>query len=81
MVDSDDDSWDLVTCFCMKPFAGRAMIECNTCSTWIHLSCAKVRRSHVPETYVCQGCRDAHGTGDARRSHRSRSGPRRHLLD
>uniref|UniRef100_A0A3P9M915 PHD finger protein 13 n=1 Tax=Oryzias latipes TaxID=8090 RepID=A0A3P9M915_ORYLA len=81
MVDSDDDSWDLVTCFCMKPFAGRAMIECNKCNTWIHLSCAKIRKSHVPETYVCQSCRDAHGTPDARRSHRSRVGPRKHLLD
>uniref|UniRef100_A0A3B4BH93 Uncharacterized protein n=1 Tax=Periophthalmus magnuspinnatus TaxID=409849 RepID=A0A3B4BH93_9GOBI len=75
MVDSDDDSWDLVTCFCMKPFAGRAMIECNTCHTWIHLSCAKIRKSHVPETYVCQGCRDA------RRSNRSRVGSKKHMLD
>lgn len=90
MVDSDDDSWDLVTCFCMKPFAGRAMIECNTCNTWIHLSCAKIRKSHVPETYVCQSCR-ARGLGaasastgaggDARRSNRSRVGPKKHLLD
>ncbi|XP_075997244.1 PHD finger protein 13 [Genypterus blacodes] len=81
MVDSDDDSWDLVTCFCMKPFAGRAMIECNKCNTWIHLSCAKIRKSHVPETYMCQSCRDTHGPLDARRSIRSRMGPRKHLLD
>ncbi|XP_056130149.1 PHD finger protein 13 [Lampris incognitus] len=81
MVDSDDDSWDLVTCFCMKPFAGRAMIECNKCNTWIHLSCAKIRKSHVPETYVCQRCRETHEPPDARRSHRSRIGPRKHLLD
>uniref|UniRef100_A0A3Q0SDU7 PHD finger protein 13 n=1 Tax=Amphilophus citrinellus TaxID=61819 RepID=A0A3Q0SDU7_AMPCI len=81
MVDSDDDSWDLVTCFCMKPFAGRAMIECNKCNTWIHLSCAKIRKSHVPETYVCQSCRETHGAPDARRSHRSRVGTRKHMLD
>ncbi|TKS70858.1 PHD finger protein 13 [Collichthys lucidus] len=81
MVDSDDDSWDLVTCFCMKPFAGRAMIECNKCHTWIHLSCAKIRKSHVPETYVCQSCREMHGTPDTRRSHRSRVVPSKHLLD
>ncbi|CAL8340663.1 unnamed protein product [Merluccius merluccius] len=83
MVDSDDDSWDLVTCFCMKPFAGRAMIECNTCNTWIHLSCAKIRKSHVPETYMCQSCRDARGApGHAPRSHRSpRVGPRKHPVD
>ncbi|KFP28852.1 PHD finger protein 13, partial [Colius striatus] len=59
MVDSDDDSWDLVTCFCMKPFAGRPMIECNECHTWIHLSCAKIRKSNVPEVYICQKCRDS----------------------
>ncbi|KAM3621773.1 uncharacterized protein V6R79_015810 [Siganus canaliculatus] len=81
MVDSDDDSWDLVTCFCMKPFAGRAMIECNKCNTWIHLSCAKIRKSHVPETYVCQSCRDTHGSQDTRRSNRSRVAPSKHLLD
>ncbi|XP_018614154.1 PHD finger protein 13 [Scleropages formosus] len=79
MVDSDDDSWDLVTCFCMKPFAGRAMIECNQCSTWIHLSCAKIRKSNVPETYTCQRCKDS--KFDIRRSSRSRTGSRRHLLD
>lgn len=81
MVDSDDDSWDLVTCFCMKPFAGRAMIECNKCHTWIHLSCAKIRKSHVPETYVCQRCRETHGLQDTRRSHRSRAVPSKHTLD
>ncbi|XP_036386650.1 PHD finger protein 13 [Megalops cyprinoides] len=79
MVDSDDDSWDLVTCFCMKPFAGRAMIECNQCNTWIHLSCAKIRKSNVPETYICQRCRDS--KFDIRRSNRSRMGSRKHLLD
>uniref|UniRef100_A0A8C1LBN5 PHD finger protein 13 n=1 Tax=Cyprinus carpio TaxID=7962 RepID=A0A8C1LBN5_CYPCA len=79
MVDSDDDSWDLVTCFCMKPFAGRAMIECNQCNTWIHLSCAKIRKSNVPETYICQRCKDL--KFDIRRSNRSRVGSRKHLLD
>ncbi|XP_054856932.1 PHD finger protein 13 isoform X2 [Eublepharis macularius] len=79
MVDSDDDSWDLVTCFCMKPFAGRPMIECNECHTWIHLSCAKIRKSNVPEVYICQKCRDS--KFDIRRSNRSRMGSRRHFLD
>ncbi|XP_054031801.1 PHD finger protein 13 [Dryobates pubescens] len=79
MVDSDDDSWDLVTCFCMKPFAGRPMIECSECHTWIHLSCAKIRKSNVPEVYVCQKCRDS--KFDIRRSNRSRTGSRRRFLD
>ncbi|XP_043912365.1 PHD finger protein 13 isoform X2 [Protopterus annectens] len=79
MVDSDDESWDLVTCFCMKPFAGRPMIECNECNTWIHLSCAKIRKSNVPETYVCQKCRDS--KFNIRRSNRSRMGSRKLFLD
>ncbi|XP_062842361.1 PHD finger protein 13 [Trichomycterus rosablanca] len=79
MVDSDDDSWDLVTCFCMKPFAGRAMIECNQCNTWIHLSCAKIRKSNVPEMFTCQQCKDS--KFDIRRSNRSSMGSRKHLLD
>nr|XP_051714110.1 PHD finger protein 13 isoform X1 [Oryctolagus cuniculus] len=79
MVDSDDDSWDLVTCFCMKPFAGRPMIECNECHTWIHLSCAKIRKSNVPEVFVCQKCRDS--KFDIRRSSRSRMGSRKLFLD
>ena len=76
---SDDDSWDLVTCFCMKPFAGRPMIECNECHTWIHLSCAKIRKSNVPEVFVCQKCRDS--KFDIRRSNRSRMGSRKLFLD
>ncbi|XP_069474925.1 PHD finger protein 13-like [Ambystoma mexicanum] len=67
-----DDSWDLITCFCMKPFAGRPMIECNECATWIHLSCAKIRRSNVPEVFVCQRCRDARQ--EIRRSSRASRG-------
>ncbi|XP_078499106.1 PHD finger protein 13 isoform X2 [Lissotriton helveticus] len=79
MVDSDDESWHLVTCFCMKPFAGRPMIECNECNTWIHLSCAKIRKSCVPEIYVCQKCRDT--KFEIRRSNRSRFGTRKMFLD
>ncbi|XP_068128055.1 PHD finger protein 23 isoform X2 [Hyperolius riggenbachi] len=61
MVESGDDSWDLVTCYCEKPFAGRPMIECNICCTWIHLSCAKIRKSNVPDIYYCQKCRETRG--------------------
>uniref|UniRef100_A0A3Q0S5K8 PHD finger protein 23b n=1 Tax=Amphilophus citrinellus TaxID=61819 RepID=A0A3Q0S5K8_AMPCI len=46
MVESGDDSWDLITCYCGKPFAGRPMIECNQCGIWVHLSCAKIKKSN-----------------------------------
>ncbi|XP_014662209.1 PREDICTED: PHD finger protein 23-like [Priapulus caudatus] len=54
-----EDSWDVVTCFCMKPFGGRPMIECSECLIWIHLSCAKIRKSNIPDVYICQRCRES----------------------
>ncbi|XP_032227175.1 PHD finger protein 13 isoform X2 [Nematostella vectensis] len=69
--ESGDESWDKITCYCCKPFAGRPMIECSECLTWIHLSCAKIRRSNVPDTFICQKCRDAKHT--IRRSNRVRT--------
>ncbi|XP_016339673.1 PHD finger protein 23B [Sinocyclocheilus anshuiensis] len=59
MVESGDDSWDLITCYCGKPFAGRPMIECNQCSVWVHLSCAKIKKSNVPDIFNCHKCRDS----------------------
>lgn len=58
MVESGDDSWDLITCYCQKPFAGRPMIECNQCGTWIHLSCAKIKKTNVPDIFYCQKCKE-----------------------
>ncbi|XP_053116682.1 PHD finger protein 23 [Hemicordylus capensis] len=59
MVESGDDSWDLITCYCEKPFAGRPMIECNQCRTWIHLSCAKIKKTNVPDIFYCQKCKES----------------------
>ncbi|CAI5776005.1 finger 13-like [Podarcis lilfordi] len=75
----EDDAWDLITCFCLKPFAGRPMIECNECATWIHLSCAKIRKSNVPDIFICQRCRDA--KQEIRRSNRARTIPRKRFCD
>ncbi|KAJ7324698.1 hypothetical protein JRQ81_017718 [Phrynocephalus forsythii] len=75
----DDDAWDLITCFCLKPFAGRPMIECSECATWIHLSCAKIRKSNVPDIFICQRCRDA--KQEIRRSNRARTVPRKRFCD
>ncbi|XP_038642823.1 PHD finger protein 23-like [Scyliorhinus canicula] len=67
MVESDDDSWGLVTCYCQKPFAGRPMIECNQCNTWIHLSCAKIRKSKVPDVFFCEKCREGRKANPGRK--------------
>ncbi|KAM9827758.1 PHD finger protein 23B [Neosynchiropus ocellatus] len=63
MVESGDDSWDLITCYCGKPFAGRPMIECNQCGIWVHLSCAKIKKSNVPDVFYCHKCRDSRRSG------------------
>jgi len=52
-----DDSWDQVTCYCGKPFAGRPMVECSKCLTWLHLKCAGLRRSNIPDTWHCAKCK------------------------
>ncbi|EFX77123.1 PHD finger protein 23-like [Daphnia pulex] len=60
--DSDDgdidDGYNTVTCYCGKPFAGRPMIECSHCLTWIHLSCARIRRTNIPDEFICAKCRE-----------------------
>jgi len=55
---SEEDSYDLVTCYCTKPFAGRPMIECSKCLTWIHLSCAKIKKTNIPEVFICVKCKN-----------------------
>lgn len=51
------DTFNSVTCFCKKPFAGRPMIECSGCLTWLHMSCVKVKRKNVPEFFYCDKCK------------------------
>lgn len=55
-VDADADSYNLITCYCGKPYAGRPMIECSRCLTWLHLSCAKIKRKNIPEIFICVKC-------------------------
>ena len=50
-----------VTCYCGRPFAGRPMIECTRCLTWVHLKCAKLTRQRIPETWFCQKCKSLKG--------------------
>lgn len=60
--DANDDSYDSITCYCHKPFAGRPMIECSRCLTWVHLSCARIRRNHIPDVFFCAVCKnEKHG--------------------
>jgi len=54
----EDEGWNMITCFCGKPFAGRPMIECSGCYTWIHIKCARLKRTHIPEVWYCNKCRE-----------------------
>ena len=33
------------------------MIECSKCLIWIHLKCAGLRRTHIPDTWHCAKCK------------------------
>lgn len=37
------------------------MIECSGCLTWLHMSCAKVKRKNIPEFYYCDNCKSSGG--------------------
>lgn len=54
---SDKSSYGLITCFCRRPYAGRPMIECSKCLTWMHLSCVKIKKSNIPEEFFCTKCK------------------------
>jgi len=54
---AEEDGWNSVTCFCRKPFAGRPMIECSACLTWVHLKCANMHRKKIPDEWYCPSCR------------------------
>merc|ERR1711981_1394266 len=59
-VEEPNESWNEVTCYCGKPFAGRPMVECSKCLTWVHLKCAGLRRTHIPDTWHCSKCKTLH---------------------
>lgn len=37
------------------------MIECSQCLTWLHLSCAKIKRKNIPDIFICVKCAKATG--------------------
>ena len=33
------------------------MIECSKCLTWVHLKCAGLRKTNIPDTWHCTKCK------------------------
>lgn len=58
-VEEPNESWNEVSCYCGKPFAGRPMVECSKCLTWLHLKCAGLRRNNIPDTWYCSKCKNS----------------------
>merc|ERR1712025_138176 len=57
MTDDFDEEDAEITCYCRKPYGGRPMIECSSCQTWVHLTCAKVKRTAIPDVWFCSLCK------------------------
>lgn len=55
----DKETFESVSCWCGKPFAGRPMIECDLCLVWFHMSCEQVRRNNIPQRFHCSRCKEA----------------------
>jgi len=53
----DVDDSEEITCYCRKPYGGRPMIECTSCQTWVHLTCARVKRTQIPDIWYCALCK------------------------
>lgn len=70
--DSEDDS-EGITCYCKKPYAGRPMIECSSCGTWVHLACARVKRTNIPDIWFCAICKSKTSTKGASRGTKVRA--------
>jgi len=54
---TDEGEEEEITCYCKKPYGGRPMIECSSCQTWVHLTCAKVKRTAIPDVWFCSLCK------------------------
>jgi len=72
---SDEDSEDDgdVTCYCKKPYGGKPMIECSSCSIWVHLTCAKVKRTAIPDIWYCALCKTKSTKGGAKARARAKA--------
>jgi hypothetical protein len=54
--DKDADGEDVIACICKGGDDGRAMVQCDNCSTWHHLECVKKKPSEVRDKWNCWRC-------------------------
>jgi len=71
--DEDSEEDEEVTCYCKKPYGGKPMIECSSCSIWVHLTCAKVKRTAIPDIWYCALCKTKSTKGGAKARARAKA--------
>jgi len=71
--DFEEGEDEEITCYCRKPYGGRPMIECSSCQTWVHLTCAKVKRSAIPDVWFCAQCKTKSTNPSANKSRARKS--------
>ncbi|KAL9545667.1 hypothetical protein MBANPS3_007040 [Mucor bainieri] len=83
--DSDNDmedptDGDVIRCVCDDSDDDGFTIQCEHCENWQHASCVNIKKSNIPEHYMCDRCsrklakRDPH---QARRRHSSSEADKR----
>merc|ERR1711944_21725 len=71
--DEDSEEDEEVTCYCKKPYGGKPMVECSSCSIWVHLTCAKVKRAAIPDIWYCALCKTKSTKGGAKARARAKA--------
>ena len=47
---------EIVKCVCDKNTDNGYMISCDSCKTWQHGRCVKIKKNQAPDVYVCPPC-------------------------
>ncbi len=47
---------DQIRCPCRYNHNVGEMIQCDKCQVWQHFTCVAIKKSHVPDNYVCERC-------------------------
>lgn len=55
--DADDQTdEDIIRCVCDDSSDDGFTIQCESCEDWQHASCVNIKKSKIPEHYICERC-------------------------